>query len=490
MKIFSVLFTLICLNAQNDQTFRISLLNDFRSIKSERFYLAWTIPVSTEYQSMYYKKGTTIQFSNHSTSDISSFSDFDLDLSQLNPSGMQVMLISFSDSPAEIDLTAAFHQKILGLPEKRELYWAGDQTTVNSYQFLLSLLDEIDDEFVLYELLINHRMDSDNFALFKEKYLKSNDPKRRKKLLYWIGRTETQEALKFLIAEFNTVNTDELRKEILYAVNRSKQEEGYQFISSIALSNDYSNPLRKEAIYYARKSNSANLPSVYKQFLNQIDQDELLKEVIYAIYKSDIKESKLLFKSIIDDSKFNRKLKKEAIYYLYKMSDFTELKAAFASVSDDVLRKEILYHINKIGSDESTSELIRIMNDQSVSFTLRKESMYYLSKRESDLSAQAIQNVATHSENEYNLRKEAVYYLYKQRRFQELKQLYILSDNQQLRKELVYYFYKLDSDDSIDFMAKLIKLPDTSVSVKKEILHYLGKSGHSKAKLVLDEIVN
>ena len=67
------------------------------------------------------------------------------------------------------------------------------------------------------------------------------------------------------------------------------------------------------------------------------------------------------------------------MYYLSRnLKDFNQLKSLYTSLSNENLKKEVIYSFVKLDTDASISYVISLMKDKNTSVKLRKSIIYYL----------------------------------------------------------------------------------------------------------------
>jgi HEAT repeat protein len=137
--------------------------------------------------------------------------------------------------------------------------------------------------------------------------------------IFWLGQSHSRENLDFLVALYDRVDSRELRDKIIFSVSQMDYDEGGEWLLNLALDENESIKLRKQALFWAGQQD--HLPTDrLSELYRSIEDLEMREQVIFVLSQRDERESVDVLMGIAR-TETDRELQKKAIFWLGQSDD-------------------------------------------------------------------------------------------------------------------------------------------------------------------------
>ena len=252
---------------------------------------------------------------------------------------------------------------------------------------------------------------------------------------------------------------EKLQEEAVHAISQMGGEKARKKLIEIAKSTNKSRKVREKAIFWLgnmRMVKSSDLFDLFKTF----DSDKMKEKIIFSIsQQNDSESSKILFE-IIKDKKNNRKIREKALFWISQS------------------------HGN---IDEYLDKLLEYTKDDR---KLREKLMFTIYNSSSSKKGELLYRFAMDEKEDRKVREKAIFWLAQSGSFEELKKLYLQVSDRHLQEKMIFNFSQIKTNESVDFLIKLLKLKNTPAKVKKKIIFWLGQMESKKAREAILEVLD
>jgi hypothetical protein len=255
----------------------------------------------------------------------------------------------------------------------------------------------------------------------------------------------------------NDGEKDDIQDELIFAIANNGGEKAKDKLMGIVTSKSQSLKNKKNAIFWLGNKQLLTMDEMYSLF-KKVENSKLQHEMLFAITQYDTESKVGILKDILL-SDFDYDIRKDALFWLSQTKG-KRLDEVFADLA------------------------LKIKEPQ-----LRSELMFSISQAKLKNSDELLLGFALNEKEESEVRKNAIFWLGQNKAINQLKEIYAQANDTELQKSLIFSFAQIKTDESLDFIIKLVKNKATAKSVKKEIIFWLGQSKSSKAQKVLEDLL-
>ncbi len=259
----------------------------------------------------------------------------------------------------------------------------------------------------------------------------------------------------------DTKNDDEeLKESALFAISQNGGQKAADKLKSVALDKSNSRKIREKALFWYGQMSFVTAKDL-RELFDTADSERFQEKVIFAISQKSEKEATQMLVEIFKNPTMNSNLREKALFWIgqSKPEYFEKYLADImeATKGDDKLREKLMFNISQSRIKDKNDYLFKFAMDLNESSKVREKAIFWLGQ-----SSGA---------------------------FEQLKKLYSVVNEPKLQEKLIFSFGQLNTDESIDYLIKLLKIDSTPIPVKKKILFWLGQSKSKKAQnAILDMI--
>jgi HEAT repeat protein len=252
---------------------------------------------------------------------------------------------------------------------------------------------------------------------------------------------------------------EKLQEEAVYAISQIGGEAAKKKLLEIAKSTNKSNKVREKAIFWLGNMGSVNSSDLYDLF-KSFKEERMKEKIIFSISQQNDKESSKILFEIIKNKDNSRQIREKALFWISQS------------------------HGN---IDEYLTKLLDYTKDD---YKLREKLMFTIYNSSSRNKSELLYRFATNEGEDKKVREKAIFWLAQLGSFEELKKLYLQINDEHLQEKMIFNFSQIKTDESIDFLIKLLKLNNTSAKIKKKIVFWLGQMESKKAREAILEILD
>ena len=278
---------------------RLKNFDEISKIKSNEFFILWEIPVENNGNNQFGRFG------------------YDSDKMSLKNyrSNENSTILSISYKDGEIVSASSISENKYYYDEDYEGYWLGTVPTDISYNFILKSLEKHEKKSTLYGLLISHKKDTETLKVLSKEYSKSNFD-QKKKIVFWFGQIDTEEAVNLLMDKYDKERSREFRKKVIFALYCNETDLAKSKLIAIAKEGGETE-LRKKAIFWLGQKAAKHIKHFFKDMIYNDDEIKIKEAAIFALY--NMKDSESL-KEIVEHAKDYR-LRKKALFWMGQLKD-------------------------------------------------------------------------------------------------------------------------------------------------------------------------
>lgn len=256
------------------------------------------------------------------------------------------------------------------------------------------------------------------------------------------------------------------------------------------------------------------------------DDDELKESALFAISQNGGQKAAEKLKSVALDKSNSRKIREKALFWYGQMSFVTakDLRGLFDTADSEQFQEQVIFGISQKSGKEATEMLVELFKNPKMTSNIREKALFWIgqakpeyfekylpeimetTKNDSKLREKLMFNISQSQikeKNEYLLkfaldanenaevREKAIFWLGQSKdAFEQLKKIYAAINEPKLQEKIIFSFSQINTDESIDYMIKLLKMDSTSNSIKKKIVFWLGQSQSKKAQDAILDIID
>jgi hypothetical protein len=140
----------------------------------------------------------------------------------------------------------------------------------------------------------------------------------REQAIFWIGQQNQPDNARYLQTLYGRVNSDQLKEKIIFSLSQMGGEENNRWIMGIALNENESIEMRKQALFWAGQTGGsiADLVALYGRVNNREIKEQLI--FVYSQRKEKAAVDKLLD---IAKNDTDREMRKKALFWLSQSDD-------------------------------------------------------------------------------------------------------------------------------------------------------------------------
>ncbi len=141
----------------------------------------------------------------------------------------------------------------------------------------------------------------------------------KENIIFWLGQRRSEENAEYLRQYYASTDDAELKEKIIFSLSQMSLEENARWIMSIALDENETIDVRKNALFWAGQMNAVNIDDLVGLYDGMTDLE--MKEHLVFVY-SQRRESAAVDKLIdIGRNETNRELRGKAIFWLGQSRD-------------------------------------------------------------------------------------------------------------------------------------------------------------------------
>jgi hypothetical protein len=300
MKLFIMLLVVIfAFSTEKRDLKRLKNFGEISKIKSSEFYILWEIPVENDGNnrfSLYNYDSEKMSLENYRTVQNST-----------------ILAIGFKDG--EIVSSASISEDKYFYDDDVEGYWLGTVPVDISYQFITEALDKYKKKAALYPLLISHKKDTETLKFLSNEYSGANF-EQKKKIVFWFGQIDRDEAVEILMKKYNDESDTEFRKKVIFALYCNETDLAKSNLIAIAKDGGETE-LRKKAIFWLGQKAAKHIKHFFKDMIYNDDEIKIKEAAIFALY--NMKDSESL-REVVEHAKDYR-LRKKALFWMGQLKD-------------------------------------------------------------------------------------------------------------------------------------------------------------------------
>ncbi len=147
----------------------------------------------------------------------------------------------------------------------------------------------------------------------------SDAPSLRADATYWLGQTNSEEALKLLVTAAENETSNEVREQAVYAISEMDHHMGTEALITLARTGK-NREIRSKAMYALGQQASEKATATLKGIVENDEDTEIQKSALYALTQSGNNEGidELI---TIAQTHHNPEIRKQAIYLLGESDD-------------------------------------------------------------------------------------------------------------------------------------------------------------------------
>ena len=212
--------------------------------------------------------------------------------------------------------------------------------------------------------------------------------------LYWLGKIDTNDSVKFLEDIFDNSGYA-VQKELIFLASTHDSQRPFDFMKRIATGN-HPVKLKKDAIFWLGNYKNSRSLALLKNIYSREDSTVLRKQIVFALYLSDQEEA---VKEIIHIAKKDKStvVRKQAIFWLGQKAGKESIKALKGVVEDDKdldVKKQAVFAISQLPKNKSVPMLIDIARTNK-SPKVRKQAIFWLGQTESKEALKFFEEILT-----------------------------------------------------------------------------------------------
>jgi len=212
--------------------------------------------------------------------------------------------------------------------------------------------------------------------------------------LYWLGKIDTDDSVKFLEDIFDNSGYT-VQKELIFLASTHDSQRSFDFMKRIA-AGDHPVKLKKDAIFWLGNYKNSQSLALLKDIYSREDSTVLRKQIVFALYLSDQEEA---VKEIIHIAKKDKStvVRKQAIFWLGQKAGKESIKALKSVVEDDKdmdVKKQAVFAISQLPKNKSVPMLIDIARTNK-SPKVRKQAIFWLGQTESKEALKFFEEILT-----------------------------------------------------------------------------------------------
>jgi HEAT repeat protein len=186
-----------------------------------------------------------------------------------------------------------------------------------------------------------------------------------------------------------------VRQNALFALAQNKSDRARKVVRAFALSDDAPVALRNDAVFHIAQSGDNEDISFLKEAYAKVTEQELRSNILFHIASRPSPETNKWLMSVIVDPKENIEQRKNALFHLAsrKTVEPDDLSAVYDKVPF-VLKKDILFHIAQRHDAASLDKLIAIAKSDP-NMELRKDALFHISRSKDPKALKALEEIVT-----------------------------------------------------------------------------------------------
>ncbi len=212
--------------------------------------------------------------------------------------------------------------------------------------------------------------------------------------LYWLGKMNTTESVKFLDALFQQSDSG-IQKEMIFLISAHEGTLPYTFLKNTA-SGDYPIKVRKNAVFWLGNYKDGRSLGLLKDIYTAESDAALRKHIVFALSLSRQEEA---IKEIIRIARKdpNSSVRKQAVFWLGQKASrecIGALKEFVKNGKGMDIKKQAVFAISQLPSGKSVPLLIEIARTNK-SPGVRKQAIFWLGQSNSDAALKFFEEILT-----------------------------------------------------------------------------------------------
>ena len=183
-----------------------------------------------------------------------------------------------------------------------------------------------------------------------------------------------------------------VRGNALFALSQNKSERAKKIIRTLALSSDAPTALKNDAIFQVASSGDASDIAWLKDAYVKVTDNEVRKNILFQVSSRNVPETNKWLAAIVADPKENIEQRKDALFQLASHAGAADLPSVYDKVNSAALRKDVIFQMASRHDAATLDKLIAIAKTDP-NAELRKEALFHISQSKDPKALKALEDI-------------------------------------------------------------------------------------------------
>jgi HEAT repeat protein len=219
------------------------------------------------------------------------------------------------------------------------------------------------------------------------------DPEVRAQAVFWLSQVGTDQAAVALDSILRVANDPEIQEKAVFALSQQGTESAQKALRAYAARADVPEAARERAIFWLGQSGHEENAAFLRALYAKLTNEELKKKVLFALAQMGSAESGKWLVEIARTPSEGLELRKQALFWAGQSGVPTaELASTYSSVGDRAMREYLLFVLSQRGDRAASDKLVDIAK-RDPDGELRKKALFWLGQTHDPRAAEMLQEI-------------------------------------------------------------------------------------------------
>jgi HEAT repeat protein len=219
------------------------------------------------------------------------------------------------------------------------------------------------------------------------------DSEVRRHAVFWLSQVGTERAVTALDSILRFSQDTEIQERAVFALSQHESPRAQLALRKYAERTEVPESSRERAIFWLGQHETPENAAFLRSLYGRLTKEELKKKVLFSLSQMGGEENGRWLLTIARDTSERIEMRKQALFWAGQGGvSIEELTRLYAGVSDEEMRKQLVFVYSQRNEPAALDKLIEIAK-RDPSPELRKRALFWLGQSDQARAVQAIQDI-------------------------------------------------------------------------------------------------